>query len=198
MTPSGAATPRAALFGTSADPPTVAHQAVLAGLAERFPLVLTWASDNPVKRHRAPLAVRQALLAAVIEGLGRGRAVQLRQDFSSPRALQSVERAGLAFPAHQLVFVVGADLVPQIPGWWRVDALLRRCTLAVVPRLGWALPRDGLLPLQRLGARIEQLPLQIPAAASSALRRHPDPGLVPPHLLATLAEQRLYGFGRQV
>ncbi len=36
-----------ALFGTSADPPTCGHQALLEGLVAMFPKVATWASDNP-------------------------------------------------------------------------------------------------------------------------------------------------------
>ena len=38
-----------ALFGTSADPPTMGHRALLLGLRRLYPLVATWASDNPLK-----------------------------------------------------------------------------------------------------------------------------------------------------
>ena len=62
-------TSQLALFGTSADPPTVGHRAVLAGLMQLFPRVCTWASDNPFKQHGAPLGVRAALLGAVVNSL---------------------------------------------------------------------------------------------------------------------------------
>jgi len=55
--------PAIALLGTSADPPTHGHRALLEGLLRQYPAVATWASDNPQKRHTAPLALRQALLA---------------------------------------------------------------------------------------------------------------------------------------
>ncbi len=43
-----------ALFGTSADPPTRGHQALLEGHVQLYPQVATRASDNPQKHHGAP------------------------------------------------------------------------------------------------------------------------------------------------
>jgi len=60
--------PTLALLGTSADPPTEGHRALLAGLAEHYGQVVTWASDNPLKQHGAPLAVRAQLLEALVQG----------------------------------------------------------------------------------------------------------------------------------
>ena len=77
--------PAVALFGTSADPPTVGHRAVLAGLLELYPLVCTWASNNPFKQHGAPLEVRAALLAAVVDELSLHHPpgqLQLRQELN--------------------------------------------------------------------------------------------------------------------
>ena len=46
-----------ALLGTSADPRTRGHQVLLEGLLNRYGQVATWASDNPLKQHDAPLAL---------------------------------------------------------------------------------------------------------------------------------------------
>lgn len=181
-----------ALFGTSADPPTVGHRSLLAGLAQRFPLVLTWASDNPFKQHGAPLELRAALLQRVVEGLANPR-LRLQQNLSSPRALTTLERAHELWPRAELVFVVGSDLLPQIQRWYGVDAILRRCRLAVVPRSGWPLEALQLEELQRRGGRVEVLPLQIPASASSRVRQELDPAQVPQELWPMLQRHRLYG-----
>ena len=58
-----------ALFGTSADPPTLGHQALLEGLLTLFPRVATWASNNPMKDHKATLKKRQAMLSALVEAI---------------------------------------------------------------------------------------------------------------------------------
>ena len=89
--------------------------------------------------------------------------------------------------------MVGSVLLPQIQRWYATDEILHRCRLAVVPRLGWPLDPLQIEQLNRRGGRVEVLPLQIPATASSAIRRHPDPQLVPPELWPVLLEQNLYG-----
>ena len=190
-------TSQLALFGTSADPPTVGHRAVLAGLMELFPRVGTWASDNPFKQHGAPLEVRAALLGAVVDSLTQQPSsdrLQLRQDFSSRRAMDSIEAARRCFPHDEPVFVVGTDLVQQIPSWYAVDTWLPRCAIAIVRRQGWPLQAEDLAKLQALCPHVVQLPLEIPAAASSSVRHHPSPELVPSELLTDLAQQNLYGF----
>ena len=188
-----------ALFGTSADPPTIGHQTILAGLAQCYPLVATWASDNPLKHHGAPLAVRCHLLRTVVDGLrtrlSQGCRLELRQDFSSRRALDSVQAARARFPSARLLLVVGVDLLPQIPNWYRASELLRCCCLAVIPRSNWPRQEQAVARLQAAGAHLEVLPLRIPPVASSQIRRQPSPGLVPKELLPILMSQGLYGFG---
>ena len=190
-------TSQLALFGTSADPPTVGHRAVLAGLMQLFPRVCTWASDNPFKQHGAPLDVRAALLGAVVNSLTEQQSsdrLQLRQDFSSRRALDSIAAARRCFPDDEPVFVVGTDLVPQIPSWYAVETWLPNCSLAVVQRQGWPLKDQDFEQLRVLCPQVVHLPLEIPAAASSSVRHHPNPELVPSELLTDLAQQNLYGF----
>ena len=190
--------PAVALFGTSADPPTIGHQAILDGLAQHYPMVATWASDNPLKHHGAPLAVRRQLLQTVVDGIKgqipQGCHLELRQDFSSRRTLDSVRAARNCFPTARLLFVVGVDLLPQIPDWYRASELLRCCCLAVVPRHNWPRQEQAMARLEASGAQLEALPLRIPAVASSQVRQQPDPALVPKELLPTLVSQRLYGF----
>jgi len=182
-----------ALFGTSADPPSLGHRALLAGLANHYPEVRTWASDNPFKQHGASLPVRAALLQAVVDGLGNPR-LRLAQELSSPRALDTLELASQLWPGSRLVFVVGSDLLPQIQTWYAVQAILSRCRLAVVPRHGWPLEAAQLDGLRQRGGELDILPLEIPATASSLIRLHPDPELVPEELWPMLREQNLYGF----
>lgn len=181
-----------ALFGTSADPPTLGHRTLLEGLTDHYPQVRTWASDNPFKTHGAPLAVRASLLEALVEGLEKP-GLRLDQSLSSPRAVETLERARQQWPDAELVFVVGSDLLPQIQRWYAADEILHRCRLAVVPRLGWPLDSLQIDQLNRRGGQVEVLPLEIPAAASSTIRRHPDPQLVPSELWPVLLEQNLYG-----
>ncbi len=184
-----------ALFGTSADPPTRGHRALLRGLLAHYPRVATWASDNPMKQHGAPLAVRQELLAALVAGLEDPR-ISLEQELSSPWAIETLERAARRWPARPLVFVVGSDLVAQIPRWRRAEAVLAACRLAIVPRGGWPLEAEALARLEQMGARTELLPLEIPATASSALRSGADLSQLPAELRPLLLQHNLYGLAQ--
>lgn len=185
-----------ALLGTSADPPTEGHRALLKGLAEHYGQVATWASDNPFKQHGAPLAVRAQLLKALVADIG-DRRVQHVQDLSSPRALNTVLEAAERWPQRELVFVVGGDLAAQVPRWWRAPELLQRCRLAVVPRQGFSLDPAALDNIRALGGRPELVHLSVPATASSAIRRDPSPEQVPAALWAELVRHNLYGLGQQ-
>ena len=181
-----------ALFGTSADPPTCGHQVLLEALLQRYPAVATWASDNPLKQHGAPLAQRAQLLAALVASIGNPR-LELAQDLSSPWAIETLERAQQRWPQAELVFVVGSDLAPQIPRWKQADQILSRCQLAIAPRGGWPLTAEHRHTLEQLGARLEVLPVKVPATASSQVRRQLDPSQIPAAVLPALLEHNLYG-----
>lgn len=181
-----------ALFGTSADPPTRGHQVLLEGLLERFPRVATWASDNPMKRHGAPLAVRSALLGALVRQIQSPRLEHL-QSLSSPYAIETLNRARQRWPEAELVFVVGSDLAAQIPSWRQAAEVLERCRLAIAPRQDWPLQPEATAALERLGARIELLPIPVPGTASSQLREAPDPAQIPGGVWPLLLEHNLYG-----
>jgi len=75
-----------------------------------------------------------------------------------------------------------------------VEQWLPHCQLAVVPRCGWPIQKDDLELLEKLGGKLSHLALLIPESASSTIRRHPNPELVPAPLLPQLVEQNLYGF----
>ena len=188
--------PKLALLGTSADPPTEGHRALLAGLAQHYGAVATWASNNPFKEHGAPLELRAQLLAALVHDLNDPRISHV-QALSSPRALTTVTQAAERWPGHQLVFVVGGDLAEQVPRWWRAEELLQRCRLAVVPRQGFTLHPAALDAIRSLGGHVDVLNLPVPGTASSAIRQHPSPDQVPAALWAELVRHNLYGLGQQ-
>jgi nicotinate-nucleotide adenylyltransferase len=187
---------RIALFGTSADPPTTGHRLLLEGLLRLYPRVATWASDNPLKQHAAPLAARQALLEALVAAIGDPRLLVV-QELSSPWAVETLERARRLWPDSEPVFVVGSDLLPQMRHWRSATRLLPGLSVAVAPRHGWPLAAEDLRQLERLGARVEVLALEIPATASSALRKQltagPNAALLPDELWPVLLQHNLYG-----
>ena len=183
---------RIALLGTSADPPTCGHQALLEGLLQLYPRVATWASDNPQKSHGAPLELRATLLQALVSQINDPRLEQ-HQELSHPFTIRTIDQATARWPDAELVFVVGSDLAVQIPSWKQSEQWLGRCRLAIAPRKGWPLTAEALEQLELLGAQIDLLALQVPASASSKLRQCPQKQEMPAAVWSLLLQHNLYG-----
>ena len=115
-----------ALFGTSADPPTYGHQALLNGLINIFPMVVTWASDNPMKSHGASLEKRKKLLDCLVNEINHPK-LQLVQEISSPWTIQTLNLANAKWPDSKFIFVIGSDLIEHVPNWSNIKFVLKKC-----------------------------------------------------------------------
>ena len=182
-----------ALFGTSADPPTLGHQALLRELTKIFPKVITWASDNPDKKHQIPLLTRTKLLRILVKKISHPN-LELVQDLSSPRTINTLKKALQLWPEASFSFVIGSDLTVQIPNWLNAKSVLKKANIAIAIREGWPISNKHLEEINKLGGKIELLPFKIPGSSSSTFRTRPQEGLVPSELIPTLLEENLYGF----
>jgi len=171
-----------ALFGTSADPPTAGHQAIIAWLADHCDRVAVWAADNPFKGHQTPLPHRTAMLRLLIDDLDPPRPnVQLHPELSQLRTIHTLELARQQWPEAQFTLVIGSDLVPQLPRWYRAEELFHLANLLVVPRPGYPLEEADLSDLRQRGAQVAIADLTGPDTSSSAYREHGHtPSITPP------------------
>ena len=181
-----------ALFGTSADPPTLGHQALLRELTTIFPKVITWASDNPDKHHQIPLTKRTQLLRILVKKISHPK-LELVQELSSPRTIHTLKKAFKLWPEASFSFVIGSDLTVEIPKWLNAQSILNRTKIAIAIRDGWPINDNQIEEIKKLGGEIELLPFNIPESSSSKFREKPQAGLVPSELVPTLLEENLYG-----
>ena len=181
-----------ALFGTSADPPTLGHQALLKELTKIFPKVITWASDNPDKKHQIPLIKRTQLLRLLVKKISHPK-LELVQELSSPRTIHTLKKAFQLWPEASFSFVIGSDLAIQIPKWLNAKSILNKATIAIAIRDGWPISDKQIEEIKNLGGEIELLPFNIPESSSSKFREMPQEGLVPSEIIPTLLKENLYG-----
>ncbi len=181
-----------ALFGTSADPPTLGHEALLSELTKIFPKVITWASDNPDKKHQIPLVKRTQLLRILVKKISHPN-LELVQELSSPRTIYTLKKAFQKWPEASFSFVIGSDLAIQVPKWLNANSILKKATIAIAMRDGWPISDNQLKEIKNLGGKIELLPFNIPESSSSKFRERPQEVLVPQELLPLLLEENLYG-----
>ena len=181
-----------ALFGTSADPPTLGHEALLGELTNIFPKVITWASDNPDKKHQIPLLKRTQLLRILVKKISHPK-LELVQELSSPRTINTLKKAFQLWPEASFSFVIGSDLAVQVPKWLNAKSILNKATIAIAMRDGWPISDNQLEDITNLGGEIELLPFSVPESSSSKFRERPQEVLVPKELVPLLLEENLYG-----
>ncbi|UZQ53811.1 nicotinate-nucleotide adenylyltransferase [Trichothermofontia sichuanensis B231] len=182
-----------ALFGTSADPPTEGHRLILTWLAHHFDRVAVWVANNPFKTHQAPLADRVAMLRLLIESSDVLRSrVELDPQLSHPRTLFTVQRARERWPEAEFSLVIGADLVTQLPTWYQAGQLLRQVKVLIIPRPGYAIPKEGIERLRQMGTEVTIADLQGLPVSSSRYREEQDTAVLPASVRAYIHQQQLY------
>tara|TARA_Y100001968_G_scaffold201510_1_gene185076 strand:- start:50505 stop:51089 length:585 start_codon:yes stop_codon:yes gene_type:complete len=186
-----------ALLGTSADPPTCGHEALLEGLTNLFPKVITWASNNPIKQHQESLETRYDLLKALVEGI-KNPQIEVIQDLSSPWTISTLEKATDLWPDASLFFIIGSDLIDQLPTWFKSKDLLKKAKIGIALREGWPLKNNQLVQIENLGGQVELLPLKIPKSSSSTVRKETRLSQIPKSILPLLISKNLYGFKRDI
>jgi nicotinate-nucleotide adenylyltransferase len=187
-----------ALFGTSADPPNIGHRKIVCWLSQHFDRVAVWASDNPLKSQQTPIEHRSKMLQLMLEELKNtsidsqpDRNIEMRQDLSSPRALTSFEKARSVWEDADFTFVIGSDLVPQIPQWYCAIELLQQVQLLIVPRPGFPIADSDLEKLKQL-TQVTIAPLQMPDVSSTAYRNTKDDSTIVPPVAKYINRERLY------
>jgi nicotinate-nucleotide adenylyltransferase len=184
---------RIALFGTSADPPHQGHAAILAWLATQFDHVAVWTANNPFKAHQTALGDRFRMLELMIDDLGSplGR-IQVHPELSHLRSIVSIERAQQQWPEARLSLVIGADLISQLPTWYRAEDIFAKVDILVVPRPGYAITEADLQFLgQYTQVTVATLPQQFDVASSDYRQADADFALTPA-VQTYIAQHHLY------
>lgn len=182
-----------ALFGTSADPPTLGHREILLGLGKNYDIVAVWASDNPFKEHSTSLTERQNMLGLLIEEMDNQDNIVLREELSDRRSINSLSHARQIW-GHQAEYtiVIGSDLVSQIQSWYKAQELLQQVKILIVPRLGYPIDKEALANLSKLGAEYAIADFQIPKISSSNYRHNGDQTMLTQKVANYINHKQLY------
>ena len=189
-----------ALFGTSADPPTVGHQTILHWLAQHYDRVVVWASDNPFKQHQTPLIDRMAMLDLAIADLNlAGNNINLHPELSDRRTLITVHKAREKWGKEvEFTLVIGSDILGQITSWYRVRELLEKVKVLIIPRLGYGIEERDLAALEKVGGRFAIATLNAPKVSSSSYRLEKDRNLITPGVNNYIWQKNLYNVAEEV
>ena len=189
-----------ALFGTSADPPTVGHQTILHWLAQHYDRVVVWASDNPFKQHQTPLIDRTAMLDLAIADLNLVRNnINLHPELSDRRTLITVNKAREKWGEEvEFTLVIGSDILGQITSWYRIQELLEKVKVLIVPRLGYGIEERDLAALEKAGGEFAIATLNAPKVSSSSYRLERDRDLITSAVDNYIWQKNLYNVENRV
>ena len=186
-----------ALFGTSADPPSIGHQQILQWLDNHYDRVLVWVSDNPFKTHQASLSDRLVMMELTIAAIQPpAQTIGLHPELSNPRTINTVEKAKQLLPHANFTLVIGGDLVTQLPTWYRAPDLLNQVKLLVVPRQGVIINQADIDRLVNMGTEVAIAPesTSIPNVSSSDYRNNGNSSVIIPTVAAYIQRESLYAW----
>ena len=190
---------RIALFGTSADPPTAGHQGIMSWLSQGYDRVAVWAANNPFKVQNTPLEHRAAMLQLLIADIKTPKDnIALEQELSSFRTIETVEKAKHCWDENtEFTVVIGADLLTQLPQWYRIEDLLQQVQLLVIPRPGYVINDSNLRKIEQLGGKIAIANLTGLNVSSTGYREHGDDRALIPPVVDYIHQKNLYQWQEQ-
>lgn len=196
---------RLGLLGGTFDPPHYGHLVAAQEAACRLDLsrvLFLPARQNPLKRgeHVSLAEDRCRMVELAIAGNPVFELSRADLDRPSPSYTVDLLRAlGAEWPLADLFFLVGADIVPELPRWHAPDQLLELASLVAINRPGSPVPSLDALEAALPGAAERVVLLQVPGTAISAtdLRARvrsarPIRYLTPPAVEAYIHERGLY------
>ena len=127
---------RIALFGTSADPPTIGHKKILEELSNIYSCVIAYASDNPKKKHKENIFFRNLLLKSLIKDINNPKII-FNETISSQWAIESIEECKKIYPFSKVDFVIGSDLITEVFSWKNFDKIIHAVKLLIIKREGY-------------------------------------------------------------
>ena len=188
---------RLGLFGGSFNPVHWAHLLVAQAATEELALdrlCFIPAAQSPFKQGLAlaPAELRLRMLRLALAGRTQWCVddQEIRRGGVS-YTIETVRDYAARFPRAELVYLIGADHVPQLPRWREAGELAQRLTFAVIPR-----PDEPPAPAPA-GFQVRELHGFPLAVSASQIRERIQAGLpidllVPPGVAEVIVRNQLY------
>ena len=182
---------RIAIFGTSADPPTIGHKKILEELSKIYSFTITYASNNPNKKHKEDISIRSLLLRTLIEDLNNPKII-FNQTISSQWAIQSIKKCKNIYVSNKLDFVIGSDLIEDIFSWKNFDKIIKEVSFLIIKREGYPIKSNAMQMLENYKVNFEISSLNIPNISSSMVRLNTNYSNLPKSLIDIVKKNNLY------
>ena len=182
---------RIALFGTSADPPTIGHKKILEELSKIYGFTISYVSNNPQKKHKEDLSIRSHLLETLIKDLDNPK-ILFNQRLSSQWAVESIKKCKKIYEFNNLDFVIGSDLIKDIFSWKNFDKIILEVSFFIILRKGYPIESNTLKMLKTYNVKFKISTIKIPETSSSNFRLNFNCSNLPTSLIDIVKKNNLY------
>jgi len=180
-----------ALFGTSADPPTIGHKKILEELSKIYSFTISYVSNNPSKNHKEDISIRSHLLKTLIEDLDNPK-ILFNQRVSSQWAVESIKKCKGIYKFNNLDFVIGSDLIKDIFYWKNFDKIILEVSFFIILREGYPVESNTLKMLETYKVKFKISTIKTPNISSSKFRLNFNCSNLPSSLIDIVKKNNLY------
>ena len=180
-----------ALFGTSADPPTIGHKKILEELSKIYAFTIGYVSNNPNKNHKEDISIRSHLLKTLIEDLDNPK-ILFNQSVSSQWAVESIKKCKEIYKFNNLDFVIGSDLIKDIFYWKNFDKIILEVSFFIILREGYPVESNTLKMLETYRVKFKISTIKTPNISSSNFRLNFNCSNLPSSLIDIVKRNNLY------
>ena len=180
-----------ALFGTSADPPTIGHKKILEELSKIYAFTISYVSNNPKKKHIDDISIRSHLLETLINDLDNPK-ILFNQKISSQWAVESIKKCKEIYKFNNLDFVIGSDLIKDIFYWKNFDKIILEVSFFIILREGYPVESNTLKMLETYRVKFKISTIKTPNISSSKFRLNFNCSNLPSSLIDIVKKNNLY------
>ena len=180
-----------ALFGTSADPPTIGHKTILEELSKIYPFTISYVSNNPNKKHKEDISIRSYLLKTLVKNLNNPK-ILFNQSISSQWAVESIKNCKKIYEFNNLDFVIGSDLIKDIFYWKNFEKLIMEVNFFIILREGYPIESNTFKKLKTYKVKFKISNIKIPDTSSSKFRLNFNCSNLPTPLIDIVKKNNLY------
>ena len=180
-----------ALFGTSADPPTIGHKKILEELSKIYAFTIGYVSNNPNKNHKEDISIRSHLLKTLIDDLDNPK-ILFNQKISSQWAVESIKKCKEIYKFNNLDFVIGSDLIKDIFYWKNFDKIILEVSFFIILREGYPVESNTLKMLETYRVKFKISTIKTPNISSSKFRLNFNCSNLPSSLIDIVKKNNLY------
>ena len=180
-----------ALFGTSADPPTIGHKKILEELSKTYDFTISYVSNNPNKKHKEDISILSHLFKNLIEDLDNPK-ILFNQKMSSQWAVESIKKCKEIYKFNNLDFVIGSDLIKDIFYWKNFDKIILEVSFFIILREGYPVESNTLKMLETYKVKFKISTIITPNISSSKFRLNFNYSNLPTSLIDIVKKNNLY------